>query len=253
MKKAVVIIEQRRPDCLWLCLHALKKVKGIEGWDIVVDIDAKRADGFEAVSGEFGIPFRMRETWSGGDLQQWTRALSDTLADGYDEFLYFEGDTLIRTDTLDYLNAAQKDQCFVSLNDRCPEAARQPGYPDGVYEGYTPLGNWINRENLIRLKDFIDNKRFVGKRLWKIYEGHENMTEHDRAFCFFCVHGGAKTRSAPMPYLFHFGVDKGLNNNSPELAGRIFEGPKSGWLSNLWRTRESSNDKGFTPEHFKYA
>jgi hypothetical protein len=258
MKRALVIIEQNRPDCLWLCLQSFSKAKGLENYDVLVDIDAPcpgtdAKDFTEAIS-SVACNLILRETWSGGILYHWTRALTDAFNRGYEEVLFIEGDIIVRTDALAYLESAIKDQVFTALD---YQYAFYPHLnnkivqePNNVYCGYSPRGNLINRENFLKLKHYLDNKLYAGC-LWKGQVISEFDLSHDTHFNMFCRYANAYTRSADKMYSLHFGTS-GINHKSPEGEKRIFAGPRENWFGNLLELNAEGSCHVLTP-YFKYA
>ena len=177
------------------------------------------------------------------------RALRAVFALGYKNVVFLEGDMLLRTDALDYLNRAPKNECFTSLSAHFDPNLSQASYPPRTYVGYFPIGNWISCENFQRLNEYISAKKYVGQRLWNVYTGDENMEEHDRAFCFFTASTGSRTQSADTNYVLHFGAI-GLHCQDKSLEPLIFTADRNDWLPNLLAIKKES--PALLPLGFEY-
>lgn len=256
MKQALVITEWKRPKYLWLCLHAMQKVRGLSDYDVHIDIDGGGVPtgAFDWVIMDFPkYDWHLRPEWSGANasVNQWQRALRRVHGLGYEGFLQMEGDMLLRTDALEYLASMPKTECYTSLCAHYPLELVKPGYGLRAWDGYSSLGNWMHAEDVLALCDYLRDRRYYGKLLWGVIHGDANSGS-DTAFCFYGAETGKKTTASDKAYLYHFGVNSGINAHRKDLEEKIFRGPKETWLDNLWHVKATEKDPILQPEHFIY-
>lgn len=274
MKKAVLILAWRRPECLYVCLDSLFR-NDLSGWDVWIYVDAEggeESDIVDMASSFDTEPVQIRSIRL-RNLLHTTFSIKDLVDKGYDRIFYLENDILLRTDTFDYLKRAKYDCFFLNMMQKWKDrdAKRRNMFDSGINlsrrnrqiikayrEGkpkdkvlhqfggsdicnrYTPLGNVVDASDFNKLFDFIISGRYI-----KQYTGNGIIDTlfikgHDNMYNLFLQNRGFCTRHSDRNYTLHFGIKSeqeghSVSDSAGKLYNKMFSGAKEGWIDNVIR------------------
>ena len=252
----IAVIAYDEPNHLHICLDGLSRVKHINNHKVVVSIDNSGDDNLInsniEVANYFSREYIVREKRY-DNLLNFTQSIADRFADGADEVILIGDGLLCRTDMLEYIYSAIRDSFILNLCDICPN-------PETVF---CPIVNMISKENFYPLKEWVDQKKYVGipRPSFESRILTEDSTGHDAIYYAYMVQNDLKTRFADKSYAFHYGLE-GRNNpvlSEAELAVNrlIYTENKSDWLDNLIRVISNTDIiheiERFVPKDFVYA
>lgn len=256
MALGIAILAYNRPRYLYVALDSLSLVDGIEDCHVgvFVDYDPDTRAATEEVISHFDVKTAVFHERHLRNLANQCFALSYMCDMGFPEVLYFDGDVIIRTDTLAYISAAPRDAFFLSLYRTIRPCPRGPHY--------CPLGNLVTSQDYRVLRDWIDRKQYCGLQrpgTDQIFD--ETTSAYDGVYYAFLVSTGYETRFAPLNYAAHFGI-VGWNHKNPdeatlEVERRMFSGPRETWMENVLREFHSEGQaervrERFIPRDFEY-
>lgn len=254
---AIAIFAWQRPHYLYILLHSLSLAKGIEKYPIFVYFD-KINDNMRILQGEILTNFPLLSitpffhTEQQKVVKNILSAYQKTFDKGYDNVIMFEEDVIVRTDFLQYFDSVAKSDdrvVFLSLRQYKPRLVCR----------YLAYGNMLNKKHFPPLRDWITNKKYVGR---PTYDGKATLTEkwgHDAIFTRYMLDHELLTLSADKHYVVHVGIG-GIHYPLSEICKQardtVFKDKRETWLHNMIKLAMSDYHKELEPvlcpRGFKY-
>lgn len=233
MGLGIAMLAYKRPRYLYVALHSLFRVDGIEECHVglFVDHDPDTRAAMEEVISQFDVETAIFHESHLTNFANQTFSLNYMCDMGFAELLYLDEDHILRTDTLSYLRNAPRDAFFLSLYHAVTVEKRS---------AYCPMGNLVTTQNYRILREWIDGKKYYGlERPGTAQILDENSIGYDAIYYSFLVATGYETRFSPVHYAAHFGL-VGWNHKHPdektlEVETRMFSGPREAWMDNVLR------------------
>ena len=244
--KAILIFEWNRPNYLYVCLDALSRVRRLKSWDVHVRLDGGGDSNFDWVFQKHPFVKVSKNQQRLGNARHLNKSIKDVFLLGYKEVLYYDGDVIVRTDVLDYLESVVRDAAFYSLY----KMKLEP-----LVNWYCPLGNLITKDDWEKLNDWLQHERYVGLPLPGDRPGTltKDAWNHDDILGAYAIAEKKPTRYADKYYSLHFGI-RGMNSHlAPGIEEQMFAGAPINWMNNILSVARQIKNKAFIPGDFEYA
>ncbi len=245
---SIAVIGYNRIRSLYVTLCSIFKMKGIEDIGVSVYLDGKLDTGhlllLKGLIRDFPIKTLNVSPTNLGIRNNILRALRSEFDKGSEEVLYFEDDTIVRPDALEFLSTCSRDSFFTCI-------AGGGSAEKELKQLYVARGNLISQEHFRVLDNWIAEDRFVGvvppgwKNSGRVLK--KSDVTHDSVFDVFLLKTGNFTRFTSIGYTAHFGIF-GVNykaRNATEEALRIdsemFSRAKEYWLEDVLKVLRRGN------------